>query len=125
MLVLRVEFDPTFEMKNRGVDLEKTDEVMRVAANQLVTLAHTFPDMISPAVEIVTSVLGHDMRATPSSTLHSVLKAWQHLFLNDRSTSYVCEHCKVSSLKDLWGPGRITCPKCGKMANAADGTPRP
>lgn len=123
MLVLRVEFDSTFEVSRRGV--LPAEEEARIAANHLVDLAGTFPDMIIPVVEIVASVLGHDMRATPMSNVGSVMKKWQHDFLNSRPTAYVCEHCKVSSSKELWGPGRITCPRCGRMANAADGTPRP
>ena len=123
MMILRVDFDPSFELSRRGSFND--DEMVRVAANQLMRLVQTFPDTISPLVEIVVSVLGHDMRATPSRTLFSIVNEWKNLSLNSRSTAYICEHCDVSSLKDLWGPGRITCPKCGKMANAADGTPRP
>jgi hypothetical protein len=125
MLILRVEFDPSFEMKRMRALHLSTEEESDFAAHQLVNLAGTFPDMISPVIEIVTSVLGHDMRASPSSTAPSVLKEWRDLLLNARPTAYVCEHCGVSSLKELWGPGRITCPRCLRMANAADGTPRP
>lgn len=32
---------------------------------------------------------------------------------------YVCAHCGVESPKDEWGPGLVTCPRCGKFAPSA------
>jgi uncharacterized paraquat-inducible protein A len=116
-LVLRVEYRPQPNMSD--------EKNLILAADNMVALATHFPDMVFTIVELVASVQGHDMFAHPSSTRDSVLKMWHEAATSKRSTAYVCEHCQVSSSKVLWGPGRITCPRCGKMANAADGTPRP
>jgi len=32
---------------------------------------------------------------------------------DSRATTYACFHCGQASDKSLWGPGRITCPRCG------------
>jgi hypothetical protein len=116
-LVLRVEFRP-------GPDM---DDYMKavLAADNLVALAHHFPDMVFTICQLVASVQGHDMYAHPRSTRASVLAAWELSRKASRPNAYECEHCEVSSPKELWGPGRITCPSCGRMANAADGSPRP
>lgn len=31
-----------------------------------------------------------------------------------RPATYVCHHCNKPSPKELWGPGWMTCPNCGK-----------
>ncbi len=36
-----------------------------------------------------------------------------------RAETYICHWCKAPSLKKLWGPGRITCPRCKKVAPSA------
>lgn len=115
-LSLRVDFRP---VPNMG-----EDATVAFAAESLVALASSFPDMVITVVTIVASVLGRDMYAHPASTKRSVIEGWRS-DAGERATAYVCGHCHVSSLKELWGPGRITCPKCGLMADAADGTPRP
>lgn len=33
--------------------------------------------------------------------------------------AYTCEHCGVASPKPAWGPGRVTCPQCKKVASSA------
>lgn len=116
-LVLRVEFRP---------NTDTSDEMnLALAADNMVALAAHFPDMVFTVVELVASVRGHDMYAHPASTRESVIERWRDESAGERATAYVCGHCKISSLKELWGPGRITCPRCGRMADAADGTPRP
>lgn len=32
---------------------------------------------------------------------------------------YACAHCGVESPKDEWGPGLVTCPRCGEFAPSA------
>ena len=116
-LVLRLDFRPQPNMSD--------DMVAINAADCLVVMVSALPDLVFSYVELVTSILGHDMYAHPASTRESVLGRWNEDREKNRSRAYVCSHCGVSSSKDLWGPGRITCPKCGWMADAADGTPRP
>lgn len=117
MLTMRVEFHPS--------SLNMDDEsVLVCAADDLATLANHFSEMTVTFV-LVASVFGHEMYATKGNTREIVLASWREKANSLRATAYVCEHCLVSSLKDLWGPGRITCPACGKMADAADGSPRP
>jgi hypothetical protein len=119
-LTLRVDYQPPSVLRDAPHHL-----VAKNAAHALVDLASTFPDQIPTIVEVVASVLGHDMYAHPASVMKDVLDRWQGDHEKARASAYVCGHCRVSSPKELWGPGRITCPKCGRMADAADGTPRP
>jgi hypothetical protein len=35
----------------------------------------------------------------------------------------VCEHCRLATPKELWGPGRMLCPKCFKRPLAASSFP--
>jgi uncharacterized paraquat-inducible protein A len=111
MLVMRVEFLPMPDMDDYAI--------AALAADNLVAMTSLSGPMF------VASVLGHDMYAHATSTRESVMKAWQEGVEKGQASAYVCEHCLASSQKDLWGPGRITCPRCGKMAKTADGTPRP
>jgi Zn finger protein HypA/HybF involved in hydrogenase expression len=39
--------------------------------------------------------------------------------LRELAPTYTCVHCGAASPKDEWGPGRITCPKCKKVAPSA------
>ena len=39
--------------------------------------------------------------------------------LRELAPTYTCTHCGVASPKDEWGPGRITCPACKKVAPTA------
>lgn len=39
---------------------------------------------------------------------------------DDRLSTYTCGFCAVVSAKEAWGPGRTTCPACGKRALTAD-----
>lgn len=76
------------------------------------------------ALTIVASVLGHDMEASESLEVADIFGSWKTRVETSLRSAYVCEFCMVSSLKELWGAGRITCPHCGKMAKSADGTDR-
>jgi hypothetical protein len=33
---------------------------------------------------------------------------------------FECYHCKARTPKELWGPGRVTCPACGRRAPTAE-----
>ncbi len=37
-----------------------------------------------------------------------------------RLRTYTCEFCAKTSVKEAWGPGRTTCPGCGKRALTAE-----
>jgi hypothetical protein len=40
-----------------------------------------------------------------------------------RLSTFTCVYCHKDALKEHWGPGRITCPHCGRRAPAASETP--
>lgn len=71
-----------------------------------------------------------DMFALPGEEPEDVFERWKLataarlVDVSGRPTTYMCEFCGAASLKDAWGPGRITCPICKKIARAADGTDR-
>ncbi len=37
-----------------------------------------------------------------------------------RLATYTCAYCQHQSAKEAWGPGRITCPACGRRAPTAE-----
>lgn len=118
-LSLRFDFHPdSREMSD--------EEIIALAADNMVDAVRIL-NTSATNIDLVTSVLGHDMWANPVCTKESLIAGWRLMQVSNggTTTAYVCGHCRVSSLKELWGPGRITCPKCGRMADVADGTPRP
>lgn len=112
MLELRLTFRPMPDMDDATV--------VALAADNLV---HVMRELRTGHLQIVVNVLGHDMWAINGDFRDAIVARW-NAKLEERPTGYVCGHCLASSPKELWGPGRITCPRCGKMADAADGSPR-
>lgn len=106
-----------FEHGASGMSLDK-------AAEELVEAANAFSLMA------VMNLNGMgDMFALAGENPKVVLQRWRELYVkkepvSERSTMYTCEFCGAGSSKELWGPGRITCPLCKKVARAADGTDR-
>jgi len=115
MLILRVDFEPW--SKSLVEDIQTT--IAKEAAESLFRLS----SVLNGNVNIVCSVYGHDMVTKPFPVSSGVIYAeWHAARATERATAYSCEHCGVSSLKEEWGPGRITCPRCGLMARSADGS---
>lgn len=117
MLIFRVDYVPEGKTE---------EEIPQQAAMELIAAAVSFVASHKIGdVKVSALVLGHEMEAFPFSTQGVVVDRWRERVRDAQSTGYTCSHCGVSSPKDAWGPGRITCPRCRKMAPAADGSPRP
>ncbi len=56
---------------------------------------------------------------TADATVRQSLEVLGPADADARSMTYTCLHCGESAAKDLWGPGRITCPHCKKIAPSA------
>jgi hypothetical protein len=47
----------------------------------------------------------------------------QRLPYGDSVDTITCQHCKMQSFREEWGPGHITCPHCKRVAfNEGPGT---
>jgi hypothetical protein len=86
------------------VDAKNDQEAANLAEERVAVLKEQYAQKMTQ-VNLLQRVVVEDLKPDQNEAM--------------RAATYTCFHCGLSSFKNEWGPGWITCPRCHKVAPSA------